>query len=161
MLAIGLDVHQKRTAVAILDSDSGEVRERKVSTLDVAEFLEELKGYKRVVLETGYMSAFLARKLGSLAMDVLLVDAFKSHRFAEAMNTAKTDRLDALALAHLAHQGAEELAVWVPDVGGYSQPRSSPRSVIVDASPMLATCGALRAWYLVCTRVGNDSTQGG
>jgi transposase len=48
-------------------------------------------------------------------VDVIVVDAFKSHRFAEAMNTAKTDRLDALALARLARQGAEEMAVWVAD----------------------------------------------
>lgn len=115
MLAIGLDVHQKRTAVALLDADSGEVSERKVPTPDVPEFLQELRGPKRVVLEAGDMSAFLARKLDSLGMDVVVVDAFKSHRFAQAMNTAKTDRLDALALARLAHQGAAELAVWVPD----------------------------------------------
>ena len=115
MLAIGLDVHQKRTAVAILDCGTGEVRERQVPTPDVPEFLEKLRDHKRVVLETGDMSAFVARKLGSLGMDVVVVDAFKSHRFAEAMNTAKTDRLDALALARLARQCAEELAVWVPD----------------------------------------------
>ena len=99
----------------MLDSDTGEVRERKVPTPDVVEFLQELSSPKRVVLEAGSMSAFLARKLGSLGVDAVVVDAFKSHRFAEAMNTAKTDRLDALALARLAHQGAEELAVWVPD----------------------------------------------
>jgi transposase len=115
MLAIGLDVHQKRTALAMLDSDTGEVRERKVPTSDVPEFLHELSGEKRVVLEAGCMSAFIARQLGLLGVDVIVVDAFKSHRFAEALNTAKTDQLDALALARLAHEGAEELAVWVPD----------------------------------------------
>ena len=110
MLAIGLDVHQKRTAVAILDCGTGEVRERKVPTPDVPEFLEKLRDHKRVVLEAGGMSAFIARKLGSLGMDVV-VDAFKSHRFAEAMSSAKTDRWDALARARLAHQGGAELAV--------------------------------------------------
>lgn len=115
MLAIGLDMHQKQTAVVILDTASREVEEHKVPTHEVPGFLQELSGGKRVVMETGGMSAFFARKLLSLGMDVIVVHAFKSHRFTEAMNTAKTDRLDAFPLALLADRGAEELGVWVPD----------------------------------------------
>ena len=114
MLAIGLDLHQKQTAVAMLDMDAGEVRQSKVSAEHVVEYLQGLgDDEKRVVMETGGVSLFVARKLLSLGMDVMVVDAFKSHRFAEAMHTAKTDRLDALVLARLAAGGAAELATWV------------------------------------------------
>lgn len=91
MLAIGLGLHQKQTAVAVLDMDTGEVRQCKVSTEQVVEYLQGLGDeQKRVVMETGGGSLFVARKLLSLGMDVIVVDAFKSHRVAEAMHTAKT-----------------------------------------------------------------------
>jgi hypothetical protein len=88
MLAIGSDVHQKQTAVAILDSDTGEIRERKVPTPDVPEFLQEFSPLKRVVLEAGCTSAFLARRLGPLGTEVLVADGFRSHRFAEDCHVA-------------------------------------------------------------------------
>jgi hypothetical protein len=40
MLAIGLDLHQKQTAVAALDMDTGEVRQCKVSTEQVVAYLQ-------------------------------------------------------------------------------------------------------------------------
>lgn len=42
MLATGFGVRRKWTAVAILDTDSGAVQERKVPTREVPEFLQEL-----------------------------------------------------------------------------------------------------------------------
>ena len=50
MLAIGLDLHQKQTAVAALDMDTGEVRQSKVSTEKLVEYLQGLGDEeKRVV----------------------------------------------------------------------------------------------------------------
>jgi transposase len=115
MLAIGLDVHQKRTAVAILDTGTGEMRDRKLSTERVVEHLQQLGGEKRVVLESGGMSVFFAQQLLSLDIDTIVVDAFKAHRRAEAEHTAKTDKLDARTLARLAAEGVGNMAVWVPD----------------------------------------------
>ena len=40
MLAVGLDRQRKQTAVPVLDTDSGEVKERKVPTQEVADFPE-------------------------------------------------------------------------------------------------------------------------
>lgn len=115
MLAIGLDVHKKQTAVAILDTESGELRDRKIATERIVEFVVQLSDDKRVALETGGMSVHLARELRAAGVDAIVVDAFKVHRLAEAEHTAKTDKLDARTLARLAADGAATMQVWVPD----------------------------------------------
>jgi transposase len=117
MLAIGLDVHAKTTMLAALDTTTGELfKPRRVKTPDVAAALLELPGAKRIALETGTQSMFLARQLKSCGLDVIVVDAFKTHRLMDAAHTAKTDRLDAAALARLLTKGAlDDYAVWVPD----------------------------------------------
>lgn len=119
MIAIGLDVHQRRTSIAILDTDSGQIEHQEVLTEDLVEHLAPLAPAGtdcRIVLETGSGSALLARRLAAQGLQAVVVDAFKAHRFAESQpGSAKTDRLDARALALLAAAGPDRQAVWVPE----------------------------------------------
>ncbi|GAF80121.1 unnamed protein product, partial [marine sediment metagenome] len=96
MVCIGLDVHQKNTTVAWTDTETGELGEPyAVATAQVAEHLGALQAAKRVVMEAGDSSFFLARELKSCGVDVVVVDAHKAHRLLEACQGAKTDQLDA------------------------------------------------------------------
>jgi transposase len=113
MLAIGLDVHQTQTMVATLDTETGELSHRKVRTQELVAHVAALPEPKCIGLETGSQSFFLARQLLSLGLEVMVLDAFKVHRQAEAMHSAKTDRLDATALAHMVAQGGGTAQVWI------------------------------------------------
>jgi len=117
MIYIGLDVHKVNTTVAWLDSETGEISEaHNCPTDQLAEHLVALSGSKRIVMETGAISSFLARQLKSCGLEVMVVDAYKSHRLSEARQTAKTDKLDAQSLAWLLAAGLLEGAeVWVAD----------------------------------------------
>jgi transposase len=115
MLAIGLDVHQKQTMVATLDTATGELSHRRVDTKQLVDHVSGLSEPKCMGLETGSQSFFLARQLLSLGLQVMVLDAFKVHRRAEGMHTAKTDRLDATALAHMVAEGGGTAKVWIAD----------------------------------------------
>ncbi|GAI58639.1 unnamed protein product, partial [marine sediment metagenome] len=117
MIYIGLDVHKVNTTVAWLDNETGEIsKAHNCPTDQLAERLATLSGSKRVVMETGASSSFLARQLKSCGLEVMVVDAYKSHRLGEARQTAKTDKLDAQSLAWLLAAGLlETAAVWLPD----------------------------------------------
>jgi transposase len=117
MIAIGLDVHAKHTTVAYLDVTTGQITDHRVPTSQVAHRLQAMDPAQcRVTLEVSAIGMFLARRLRSCGLDVVVVDAFKAHRVIESQNTAKTDRRDARALARLLAAGqAGALAVWVPD----------------------------------------------
>jgi transposase len=119
MIAIGLDVHQRRTSLALLDTETGLMEDQQVPSEELVEHLAQMipAGTPcRVVLETGSGSALLARRLAAQGLEAVVVDAFKAHRHAEGLpGSAKTDRLDARALALLAASGPERQAVWVPE----------------------------------------------
>lgn len=121
MIAIGLDVHVKRTAVALLDTQTGQTRRTSADTAELASRLEERladadRDQCRVCIEVSATGTFVARLLHSYGFDVVVVDAFKAHRVIESQNTAKTDQRDATALARLLAAGqADAIAVWVPD----------------------------------------------
>jgi len=117
MICVGLDVHKKNTTVVWLDTDTGEVSEPySVCTGQVTEHLAALPGAKRVVMEAGDSSFFLARKLKSCGVEVVVVDAFKAPRLMEACQGAKTDKLEASTLALLLAQGyLDSAVVWVAD----------------------------------------------
>jgi transposase len=115
MIAIGLDVHTKLTVIATLDTETGEIAHRKVMTGQLVAHVAALPEPKCAGLETGSQSFFLARQLLSCSVDVMVLNAFKVHRRAEGMHTAKTDRLDATVLAHMVAEGGGEAAVWIAD----------------------------------------------
>jgi len=111
MMAIGLDVHKIRTTVACLNLETQEMgRPYSVPTDQLARHLSELPGDKRMVLEAGSISVFVARELESCGLDVIVVDAFKAHRLLEGRRGAKTDKLDARGLAWLLGGGLLEAA---------------------------------------------------
>lgn len=115
MLAIGLDVHQKQTMVATLDTVTGELSHRRVETPQLVGYVAGLPEPKCMGLETGSQSFSLARQLLSMGLAVIVLDAFKAHRRAEGMHTAKTDQLDATALARMVAEGGGDAKVWVAD----------------------------------------------
>ena len=118
MRHIGLDVHAKKTMVAWLDDETGEVSRKpyEVATDKLAEVLIALPGPKRVAMEVGGISLFLAPQLEALGIAVLVADAFQSSRLLEAKHRAKTDALDAHSLMELLHDGQlDSCAVWVAD----------------------------------------------
>ena len=117
MMAIGLDVHKVRTTVACLNLETQEMgRPYSVPTDQLARHLSELPGDKRMVLEAGSTSVFVARELESCGLDVIVVDAFKAHRLLEGRRGAKTDKLDAQGLAWLlGGRLLEHAQVWVCD----------------------------------------------
>ncbi len=117
MMAIGLDVHKIRTTVACLNLETQEMgRPYSVPTDQLARHLSELPGDKRMVLEAGSTSVFVARELESCGLDVIVVDAFKAHRLLEGRRGAKTDKLDAQGLAWLlGGRLLEHAQVWVCD----------------------------------------------
>jgi len=115
MLAIGMDVHQKLTVVVTLDTETGEVSHRKVMTTQLVAHVAALAEPKCAGLESGAQSFFLARQLMSCGVDVMVLDAFKVHRRAEGMHTAKTDLLDATTLAQMVVEGGGDAAIWIAD----------------------------------------------
>lgn len=115
MFAIGLDVHQKQTMVATLDTETGELSHRRVDTQQLVAWVAELPEPKCMGLETGSQSFFLARQLLTLGLQVMVLDAFKVHRRAEGMHSAKTDQLDATALARIVAEGGGDAEVWIAD----------------------------------------------
>jgi transposase len=104
--------------VAWLDDETGEVCRQpyQVPTDRVPEVLAAMPEPKRVAMEVSGSSLFLARQLKSCAIEVLVVDAFKSHRLLEARHKAKTDQLDAGSLLLCLVDGLlDHCPVWVPN----------------------------------------------
>jgi len=118
MRHFGLDVHQARTTVVWFDDEEGEIsRGHSLPNSELADYLQSSPGPCRVVMEAGSTSCLLARQLGSLGLEVVVVDAHKAHRVLEALHRGKkTDKVDAAGLARLsASEWLTESAVWVPD----------------------------------------------
>lgn len=113
--SVGLDVHARSVAAAVIDGETGEIARRKM-TADRAEILAwivSLIGPVRVVYEAGPTGFGLARFL--LAAGVECVVAAPSKLQRPAGDKVKTDARDALHLARLLHLG-EIVAVTVPSV---------------------------------------------
>jgi len=113
--SVGLDVHARSVAAAVIDGRTGEIHRRKM-TPDRAEILAwivSLAGPVRVVYEAGPTGFGLARFL--LAAGVECVVAAPSKLQRPAGDRVKTDARDALHLARLLHLG-EITAVTVPSV---------------------------------------------
>ena len=112
MRDIGLDVHRQFCEVAI--ADAGEIRSapRIETTPEVLElFAQSLGADDRVVLEVTGSAWEIARLIEPHVAEVLVVSP-NDTRIRQAR--AKTDRLDARALARLLASGSLE-SLWVPD----------------------------------------------
>ena len=143
MIYIGLDVHKVNTKVACLDGETGEISDAyDWPTAQLAEHLTAQAAPTRIVMEAGSSSSFVARQLKSLGVEVMVVDAFRSHRLLEAMQTAKTDKLAAQGLAAgLAGGYLEGAAVWVGDEASYElRELTRTRQALTEQTTRLRNC---------------------
>jgi transposase len=101
MVYVGMDVHRKRTQVAILEEDGTEVLNRNVSNTsgELAGLLAPLGEGTPVAFEAAYGWSWLADLLEDLRLDAHL--AHPSGCRAIAAARLKDDRVDARTLAHL------------------------------------------------------------
>jgi transposase len=115
MRYIGLDVHQRQTRVATLDTETGEVTSHSVPTAELAPHLSEEPGELRIVLEAGGNSWFVARQLLSCGWEVVVVHPARVRPILRTYGRAKTDRRDAEALVQAFARGQlEEAVIWLP-----------------------------------------------
>lgn len=115
MRYIGLDVHQRRTQVATLDPETGEVGSRSVPTAELRTYLATVAEELRIVLEAGGNSRFVARELLSCGWEVVVVHPAKVRPRLATYSRAKTDRCDAEALVRAFANGQlNDAVVWVP-----------------------------------------------
>ena len=110
--SVGLDVHRDFCEVAILDEQGGRRSGRVPSTpQDLQLFAESLVRDDRVALEVTGNAWEIARILEAHVARVIVVSPSDT---GIRQARAKTDRLDALALARLLAAGSLD-AVWTPD----------------------------------------------
>lgn len=113
---VGLDVHASRTAVAVVDSETGEVTRRTVlgRPHEVMELLESVPGPVRAVYEAGPTGYGLARcSRPGLQIEVCAPGEIPAG--GGASSRIKTDARDAMKLARLLAAGQLTMVV-VPSV---------------------------------------------
>jgi transposase len=109
--SVGLDVHRDFCEVAILDAEGGRARGRVASTPEQLElFAQSLAPDDRVALEVTGNAWEIARIIEPHVARVIVVNPSDT---GIRQARAKTDRLDALALARLLAAGTLD-AVWMP-----------------------------------------------
>ncbi len=104
---VGLDVSKEETAYCVKDERGKVVARGKVAT-DPEALFEVLKAHclcpGRIVMETGTLSAWLARELGRRGLAVDVIDARQAHAVMKLQHN-KTDANDAALLAEIARTG--------------------------------------------------------
>ena len=111
MRSVGLDVHRDFCEVAIIDPPGGRARGRVPSTReDLQLFAQSLAPSDRVALEVTGNAWEIARILEAHVARVVVVSPSDT---GIRQARAKTDRLDALALAKLLAAGSLD-AIWMP-----------------------------------------------
>ena len=104
---VGLDVSKEETAFCVKD-EGGRVLARGKAVSNPDALFEVLKAHclcpERIVLETGTLSAWLARELGKLGMAVEVIDARQAHAVMRLQHN-KTDAGDAELLGEIARTG--------------------------------------------------------
>ncbi len=112
---VGLDVHASQTACAIFDSDTGELRSRRVlgRPHEIMDVLLELEAPVRAVYEAGPTGYGLARRARAAGIDMQVCAPGMIVR--SATERIKTDKRDAMKLARL-HAAGQLVVVHVPTV---------------------------------------------
>jgi transposase len=98
---VGIDLHRKRSQVAVLDGEGRELRSRRIVN-DPEVFLAllaEIDGECRVALEATYGWEWLAELLEDAGYELHLAHPLRTRAIASAR--VKTDAVDARTLAHL------------------------------------------------------------
>jgi len=114
---VGLDVHASRSAIAVLDSETGELVKRTVigRPHETIEFLDSLEGPVRAVYEAGPTGYGLARRSRPGLEIAVCAPGMVPTAGAGASSRVKTDARDALKLARL-HAAGQLTLVTVPTV---------------------------------------------
>jgi transposase len=101
MHSVGIDLHRKRSQVAILDDQGRELRSRRVINdgPTILALLAEIEGECRVALEATYGWEWLAELLEDAGYELHLAHPLRTKAIASAR--VKTDAVDARTLAHL------------------------------------------------------------
>jgi transposase len=101
MNSVGIDLHRKRSHVAVIDADGAEVLSRRIVN-DPRTFLEllgEIDGESKIALEATYGWEWLADLLEEAGYELHLAHPLRTKAIAAAR--VKTDAVDARTLAHL------------------------------------------------------------
>jgi transposase len=101
MHSVGIDLHRKRSHVAILDDQGRELRSRRIINdgQTILALLAEIDGECRVALEATYGWEWLADVLQDAGYELHLAHPLRTKAIASAR--VKTDAVDARTLAHL------------------------------------------------------------
>ena len=124
---VGLDVHARSVLAASMDSDTGELRVRRLTgvTSEVVEFCRSLPGPTRVAYEAGPTGYGLARALEAAGVGCVVAAPGKIER--PAQDRVKTDQRDAERVLRLLMIDALH-AVRVPSARGGGAARSGSRA---------------------------------
>jgi len=101
MNSVGIDLHRKRSPVAVLSDDGTQLLSRRIDN-DPAVFLAllgEIDGEPKVALEATYGWEWLAELLEEAGYELHLAHPLRTRAIAAAR--VKTDAVDARTLAHL------------------------------------------------------------
>jgi transposase len=101
MHSVGIDLHRKRSHVAVLDDQGRELRSRRIINdgQTILALLAEIDGDCRVALEATYGWEWLADLLQDAGYELHLAHPLRTKAIASAR--VKTDAVDARTLAHL------------------------------------------------------------
>ena len=113
MKIIGCDFHPSFQQIAMVDCETGEYTERKLTPEEARQFYAELQGPVLVGMEACGNTLWLERLLASLGIELWLGDAGKIRGL--EMRKQKTDRRDAALLLRLLLENRFP-RVWVPSV---------------------------------------------
>ncbi len=101
MNSVGIDLHRKRSHVAVLDAHGRELLSRRIANdpQTFLELLEGIDGESRIALEATYGWEWLADVLEEAGYELHLAHPLRTKAIAAAR--VKTDAVDARTLAHL------------------------------------------------------------
>ena len=101
MHSVGIDLHRKRSHVAVIDGEGRELRSRRVLNdgPTILALLAEIDGECRIALEATYGWEWLAEVLEDAGYELHLAHPLRTKAIASAR--VKTDAVDARTLAQL------------------------------------------------------------
>ena len=101
MHSVGIDLHRRRSHVAVIDGEGRELRSRRVLNdgPTILVLLAEIDGECRIALEATYGWEWLAEVLEDAGYELHLAHPLRTKAIASAR--VKTDAVDARTLAHL------------------------------------------------------------
>jgi transposase len=113
MKIIGCDFHPSFQQIAMVDTETGEQTEKRVTLVEVGEFYRGLSGAVRVGMEASGNTLWFERLLAELGHELWLGDAGRIR--AMEVRKQKTDRRDAELLLRLMIQGRFP-RLWIPSM---------------------------------------------